>query len=341
MNFFEMGAEGRIGKENQLIKLAKMIRWEEVGKELKGLYKNEESWQVGQKAYEPLKMFKGLILQQWHSLSDPGLEESLRVRLDFMMFTGFSLSEEIPDETTICRFRNRLVSLGLDKRLFKKVNEQIERLGLKVTRAQGAVIDATIVESSCRPRRTIEMSEDREEDSTEVESTYEPEDPLTLKESADPDARWLKKGKRCYFGYKGFVRTDVQDGFIEEAHMTGANVAECGKLERMIAHHREGRVYADKAYASRENRAILKQHGLKDGLMEKASRGHPLTFWQKLKNKLISKRRFIVEQAFGTLKRRFCFTRSRYRGQAKVEAELHWKAICFNLLKALNKVQMA
>ncbi len=61
-------------------------------------------------------MFKGILLGQWHNLSDPGLEESLRVRLDFMTFTGFDMGNRIPDETTICRFRNKLITLKLDKK---------------------------------------------------------------------------------------------------------------------------------------------------------------------------------------------------------------------------------
>ena len=54
-------------------------------------------------------MFKSILLGQWHSLSDPGLEQSLRVRLDFLQFTGFTLGDNLPDETTFCRFRNKLI----------------------------------------------------------------------------------------------------------------------------------------------------------------------------------------------------------------------------------------
>jgi hypothetical protein len=67
----------------------------------------------------------------------------------------------------------------------------------------------------------------------------------------------------------------------------------------------------------------------------------PIKFSQKLFNRLISKRRFIVEQGFGTLKRRFCFGRASYISRLKVEAQLRLKAICFNLLKAVNLVSFA
>jgi IS5 family transposase len=55
-------------------------------------------------------MFKATLLGQWHSLSDAALEQALCVRIDFLQFCGLSLSDAISDETTLCRFRNRLVT---------------------------------------------------------------------------------------------------------------------------------------------------------------------------------------------------------------------------------------
>jgi transposase, IS5 family len=85
------------------------------------------------------------VLQAWHSLSDPEPENSLRVRIDFMLFTGFDMPEVIPDETTLCRFRNKLIAKGLDRIVFSGINRQLEAKGWKVKNAQGAVIDATVI----------------------------------------------------------------------------------------------------------------------------------------------------------------------------------------------------
>ena len=75
--------------------------------------------------------------------------------------------------------------------------------------------------------------------------------------------------------------------------------------------------------------------------MYKAARGRPLTPWQRQANKVISKSRYIVEQGFGTLKRRFSFSRASYMTRAKVEAQLILKAIAFNLVKALRQARCA
>ena len=73
--------------------------------------------------------------------------------------------------------------------------------------------------------------------------------------------------------------------------------------------------------------------------MYKAYRNNPLNSRMKQFNCLISKTRFRIEQYFGTLKRRFEYRRASYCGKAKVNAELMLKAMCQNLLKAVNKVK--
>ena len=57
-------------------------------------------------------MVRALLLQQWYSLSDPELEEALSDRLSFRRFAGLSLEEEVPDHSTLSRFRSQLVSKG-------------------------------------------------------------------------------------------------------------------------------------------------------------------------------------------------------------------------------------
>lgn len=159
----------------------------------------------------------------------------------------------------------------------------------------------------------------------------------------DPDAKWLKKGKRCYFGYKLFLATDDTDGYATSVDVTSANKSETKHFAEFIEKvpcQPGSRIYADKAYASHENRKNLQSKKLKDGIMEKAYVGKPLTKRQKQKNWLISKRRHIVEQGYGTMKRLLKFRRASYLGIAKVQGEALRKMICFNLLKAVNKIKV-
>lgn len=159
-SFFDMGLEEHLGKETHLMKISNLLNWANFSKILGDVHSD-----LGPEGYDPLQMFKCLLLQAWHSLSDPGLEDSLRVRLDFLQFTGFSVGSNLPDETTLCRFRSKLLKQKKYEKLFKEVNEVSK-------------------EGDCK-----------------------------IEESVDQDAGWLKKGKKSYFGYRGFARLD-KEGFI-------------------------------------------------------------------------------------------------------------------------------
>lgn len=326
MSFLVHEAQQRLEKSN-LVQLNNLIDWEKVRTKMGNLGRSG----YGPNGYSPLKLFKALILQAWHNLSDEGLEEALRVRLDFIVITGLS---EVPDHTTFCRFRNLLTKLVLWDCLLCEVNQQLEERGLKVKQSQGAIIDATIIESAARPSKELQaVAIDREEES----GTFEVEGPQRF--SKDPDARWLKKGKKSYFGYKGFMIVDQEDGYIDQVHVVPAHVSEVTELEKIIKNRQDERLYGDKGYASKSNKELLKSKGIKNGLMEKAKKNKPLTHWQKVFNRLISKVRYRVEQGFGTLKRRFKLTRASYFTNAKVHGQMSIKAMAFNLLKALNKAR--
>lgn len=322
MNFFTLGARERVKKDHYLINLDKLIQWAPITNLLRGLHVNEVNSRGGPKAYNNLSMFKALLLGQWHSLSDPALEDALRLRLDFMLFTGFEMSDETPDETTLCRFRNILTEKGLYNLIFMELNRQLEELGIKVKKAEAALVDATIILSAARPRQTIEENG-------------------KTKQSADEDARWVTKGNKSYFGYRGYAVADGRDGFIQHISVRPANESEIKQLPSLVRHLDAERVLTDKGFASLENRQTLKKMGIKDGISHKATRNHPLRLSQKLFNKIIARRRFRIEQAFGTLKRRFRMNRACYFGRMKVEAQMYYKVMCFNLNKALRMVEVS
>jgi IS5 family transposase len=148
------------------------------------------------------------------------LEHALKVRLDFMVFTGFEPGDgSFPDATTICRFRNRLVAAMLDQVLLRRVNLQLEGRGLKVAGSRGAIIDATIIESAARPIQHIEVDDDGQAD---------------VVDSADEEARWVKKGKDAFFGDRGYSAVDTADGYVEHVEVHPANQAEVNKLPGIV-----------------------------------------------------------------------------------------------------------
>lgn len=347
MSFGSMEMDARIRRDSALLKAHALIDWEGLRAQLVGLYKREASRGSGQEPIDPLVMFKAVLLGQWHNLSDPKLEEALRVRIDFMYFCGLNLADDVPDETTLCRFRNRLITAGRLHGLLAGVNTQLQDHGLMVKCAHGAVIDATLVQSAARPRRDMIIELDsagapRINEDGSIPGATSKSIRCTETQSADPDATWVKKGKRSHFGYRSYVSVDNKDGYIRGIHTAPANESETTHLQNAVAacDFKPARVYADKGYASAGNRAALRAQQIKSAIMHRAYKNKPLTARQIRANKIISKTRYIVEQIFGTAKRLFAMGRSRYLGTHKVHAQFMLKAMCMNLLKAAHKITL-
>ena len=138
---------------------------------------------LGLQGYKQITLFKCLLIGQWHNLSHPKLEKSLRGRFDFILFAGPDLQGSVPDETTHCRFCNALVKVDAYDALLAEVCRQIENYGLKVKEASAAISDATLIESATHPRTHVEVPvKDRAEDEN-------PDEHACIVFSADHDAR--------------------------------------------------------------------------------------------------------------------------------------------------------
>src|SRR3984885_3371629 len=104
----------------------------------------------GEPSFPPLMMFKVLLLQRWHDLSDPAMEAALFDRLSFQRFAGLALDDRTPDHSTIWRFRERLSTAGLIGPLMAEVQRQLDAHSLLVK--QGTLIDASLVTSAAGGR---------------------------------------------------------------------------------------------------------------------------------------------------------------------------------------------
>ena len=145
-----------------------------------------------------------------------------------------------------------------------------------------------------------------------------------------------------YYGYKLHMATDAKHGFIIGGHVTPANTADTKELMEVVTESKipsGSMVFADKGYASNNNRCDLEEKQLTDGIMYKAARGRQLTEPEKMVNRVISGLRGIVERGFGTLKKDYRFQRTRYLGCAKVKLEFLLNAMAFNLKKAAIMVR--
>ena len=102
----------------------------------------------GVKAYDPLLMFKIVLLQKFYNLSDVRVENELKVNLLYIKFVGLSLEDATPDSTTIGRFRNSLINNNIYDELFDEVNKQLSIKGFIANSGKDVLVDATLVKSN-------------------------------------------------------------------------------------------------------------------------------------------------------------------------------------------------
>jgi transposase, IS5 family len=302
----------QVGRNEVLERISAEVKWYRFEKLLARL--KPES--AGRPPFDPLLMFKALLLQQWYCLSDAELEEALNDRFSFRRFLGLKLEDATPDHTTICRFRNRLVEAQLTQKLFGEFERQLEQRGLLLKR--GTMIDATLVKTPHRPPGKSGEAE-----------TVAP---------VDADAAvTAREGQRgTHYGYKAHASVDVDTLLIRRTILTPANVNETTVADDLVCRDEEA-VYADKAYAKRERRRWLRTLGIKDRIMHKTwGGGPPLRSSQKRHNTLIAAVRASIEGVMATLKRWMGFDRVRYVGLLKNNAHLHLVALAYNMRRALK-----
>ena len=97
----------------------------------------------GRRPFDVDVLFRITLLQQFFGLSDPQAEQDIHDRSSYQMFLGITADTDIPDETTICRFRKMLVMKGWDNAFFKELllDETNNRLTIRSRLGGEAVID--------------------------------------------------------------------------------------------------------------------------------------------------------------------------------------------------------
>jgi IS5 family transposase len=287
-----------------------IINWKQIQKPLSSLYQGTR----GAPSYPPLMLFKILILQAWYGLSDPAMEKQLARDLMFRRFIDLSLSEAVPDHSTIWRFRQLLQEQQLLTPLLELINNQLEQASLIITQGSISIIDATIIEAkNSRPKKNKQgiSSQDKE-------AAY------TRKAGSDGH-------QKTTYGYKLHANTD-EDGFIKTLEYTPANIHDSQVFDELLTGDEE-QVYADSAYASKKNDELL---GDKNQILERAYRNKPLTNKQKRNNQQKSKIRSTVERVFGLMKLHQGLGKARYMGLARNKTGAQLLAMSHNIKCGLS-----
>jgi transposase, IS5 family len=120
------------------------------------------------------------------------------------------------------------------------------------------------------------------------------------KRQKDIDARWTKKNKQNFYGYKNHTKVDAKSKLIDSYAVSDASVHDSQALESLLSERdHEQELYADSAYTGEVQDKIIESYKMQNMVHEKGYRNHPLTDDQKKRNTLKSKTRVRVEHVYG------------------------------------------
>ena len=243
----------------------------------------------GRPPFDHVLMFKVLILQSSHNLSDERTEYLIRDRLSFMRFLGLGLVDTVPDANTIWGFREaltraRIAGCPAIEVLFERFDAALATAGFLAM--SGQIIDASIV-AAPKQRNTDDEKRDIKEGRIPPEWAKKP---AKLRQK-DRDARWTVKYTKAKpsadgasrvdlaipaFGYKNHIGIDRRHRLVRRWRVTDAARHDGVLLAELIdPNNTADDVWADTAYRSQANEKFLAGRLLRSQIHRKKPKSLP------------------------------------------------------------------
>ena len=311
------GKKRQTRREKFLGEMERVVPWARLEALIEPHY--PKSGKVGRPPVGVSRMLRMYFLQQWYSLSDEGLEDAIYDSQAMREFVGIDLSrEQVPDATTLLKFRRKLEDHHLTKAIFEQVNAHLGQRGLLMR--EGTLVDATIIAA---PPSTKNKDKAR-----------------------DPEMHQTKKGNQWHFGMKAHIGVDADSGLVHSVHATAANESDVAHTHELL-HGQEQRVYADAGYTGVDKRAEITKAQV-EGEVRKDVQWHvatkrgeiqampegPFKALTILVERKKAQIRALVEHPFHVIKNLFRYKKVSYRGLKKNAARLYAQFALANLLLA-------
>jgi IS5 family transposase len=293
----ESAGKKRVTKRQRfLAEMEKVVPWPRL------LSAIEPYYPKGKRGRPPIgleRMLRIYFLQQWYGLSDEGLEDALYDSIAMRTFAGIDLAvEDVPDATTLLKFRRLLVEHDLTRALFDEIGIMLCQRGLLMK--EGTIVDATIIEA--------------------------PPSTKNAEKSRDPEMHQTKKGNEWHFGMKAHIGVDADSGLVHSLVGTAANESDVSQAHALLHGHEE-LGFGDAGYtgvASRDEmqgKSVKWHVAVKRGKI-KAMRDGALKDLLIAAERTKAQIRARVEHPFHVIKNLFCHRKVRYKGLAKNTAQL-------------------
>ena len=298
---------------DQLLALAKVVDFEVFRPELTKALAYLDGAQGGRPPFDPVMMFKILVIQAANNLSDERTEFLINDRLSFMRFLGLGLADRVPDARTIWLFREKLTKAQAIKPLFARFDAALRSAGYIAM--GGQIVDASLI-AAPKQRNT-------EDEKAAIKDGRIPADwkakPAKVAHK-DRDARWTVKFSKAKpkpdgtvppvdiaiptFGYQNHVSIDREYGLIRRWDATDAAAYEGARLREGLLDktNTASTVWADTAYRSKANEEFLEKNGFVSRIHRKKPPRRPMPEATRQANAIKSKVRSGVEHVFAVQK---------------------------------------
>ena len=271
----------------------------------------------GRPPFDPVLMFKILVLQALYSLADEATEFQIKDRLSFQRFLGLGPDGTVPYATTVWLFRERLVKAKAIDRLFARFDAALTHQGYLAM--GGQIIDATVV-----PAPKQRNTEDEKAAIKEGRIPEHWQDKPAKVRQKDRDARWSVKYTKAkvregadprsfkpvdlaipMFGYKNHIGIDRAHGLIRTWDASAANAHDGARLPDLVSRNNTASgVWADTAYRSKKNEAFLARGMFTSNIHQRKPHRKAMPERTSRANAKRSKVRSAVEHVFAGQKHR-------------------------------------
>lgn len=256
------------------------------------------------------KMLRMYLLQIWFNLSDPATEDAIYDSYAMRKFTGINfMTEAVPDETTLCKFRHLLEKNGLNKLFFDAINRVMVKTGHMMK--GGTIVDATIINA--------------------------PSSTKNAEKSRDPEMHQTRKGNEWRLGMKCHVGVDAGSGLVHTITVTAANDHDITQTANLLQED-DGVVYGDSGHLGVEKRPEIANNenfskidfriNHRPNRLPKVSDN--AIHWERYIERRKSSVRCKVEFAFRINKCKFGHRKTVYRRLMKNENRLYVVFACAN-----------
>ena len=258
-------------------------------------------------------MLRMYLLQDWFNLSDEGVEDAIYDSYAMRKFMKINfMHEQVPDATTLLKFRHLLEEHNIGDAIFKDVNDRLEKAGLIMH--GGTIVDATIIAA--------------------------PSSTKNAKGERDPEMHQTKKGNQWYHGMKVHAGVDAGTGYLHTITGTAANVHDSTDASKLIRNDDEI-MYGDSGYLGVPAQNAIKQDehhkNMKFEINKrpsslKTSDDYNGINWDKKMEHDKSSVRCKVEHAFLIVKNTFGYSKVAYKGIKKNMNRFNFLFASANLL---------